>query len=349
MSENNENNNAGFTKKECRDLIKKTGIPRISKESIAALNRLITRRAREIAIKAVNLAEVENRDIIQKRDITRAIQMTSAFSTFDVSQEASIIHYIWFISSGGTCLLSQSYSGLKFPDTIFAGLLTGILDLFGEVTGRRINKFTTDDLSIHIRRIGEITVAVICDTERPEPIEELTELLAHRFAQVFTKELDQEIIDTSIFEEFIPVLGALISSAGLKIPKERIKVYKVSGALTDRQLEETVDAVALRQELRRAQEVIQELAVFKKEGDIEAVDLDLNEPPDVVEIKTALQQARENIREEFGSSNEEVSQERVLAELASDFPNIQLASESKPEPVKIKKPAKKRRKRKRRR
>jgi len=347
MSENNGNSIAlGFTKRECRDLLKKTGIPRISKDSIAALNRLLTRRAREIAIKAVNLADIENREKIEKRDITRAVQMTSAFSTFDVAQEAPIVHYIWFISSGGTCLLSQSFSGLKFPDTIFAGLLTGILDLFGEVTGRRIDKFTTDDLSIHIRRIGEISVVVICDTERSEPIEELTELLAQRFDQVFTKELKQEIVDTSIFEEFIPVLGALISSAGLKIPKERLKIYKVSGALTDRQLEETVDAVALRQELRRAQEVIQELAVFRKEEEEEAVALNLNEPPDVIEIKNALQQARENIREELGSSEEEVSQEKVLAELASDFPDIKF-SDSKTEPEKTVKPRKKRRKRRR--
>ncbi|MFX0150032.1 MAG: hypothetical protein ACFFAJ_04570, partial [Candidatus Hodarchaeota archaeon] len=139
----------GFSEKECRQLLKKTGI-RVSKDSVYALNKLLTRRAREIATKAVTLAENNNQEEVKEEDITRAVRMTSAIATFEVGHEAPVVHYVWFISSGGTCLLSRAYSGLQFPDTIFAGLLTGILDLFGEVTGRKIDKFTTDDLHIHI-------------------------------------------------------------------------------------------------------------------------------------------------------------------------------------------------------
>ncbi|MFX0181551.1 MAG: histone-like protein [Candidatus Hodarchaeota archaeon] len=355
----------GFSDKECRQLLKKTGI-RVSKDSVNALNKLLTRRAREIATKAVTLAEDNNREVVKKDDITRAVQMTSAIATFEVGLEAPVVHYVWFISSGGTCLLSRSYSGLMFPDTIFSGLLTGILDLFGEVTGRKIDKFTTDDLNIHIRRIRDITVAVISDSIQSEPINELTELLARRFYQVFAKELEQEVIDTSIFDDFTPVLDALVSSAGLKIPRDRLKVIKSGGALTDRQLEETVDAVALRQELKRAQEFIQELDVFKKVDNLEAVEHTkvvrmLDEPPDVKEIKAVLRKASQDIREEFNGDTQalqsetpskDISREEILAEIISDFPEVssekksikeaQIKSEKKP-----KKKTKRRRKRRR--
>ncbi|MFX0212120.1 MAG: hypothetical protein ACFFDT_39470, partial [Candidatus Hodarchaeota archaeon] len=322
----------GFSDKECRQLLKKTGI-RVSKDSVYSLNKLLTRRAREIATKAVTLAENNNREEVTEGDITRAVRMTSSIATFEVGHEAPVVHYVWFISSGGTCLLRRAYSGLQFPDTIFAGLLTGILDLFGEVTGRKIEKFTTDDLHIHIRRIRDITVAVICDSEQSDPINELTDLLARRFNQVFAMELEQEVIDTSIFDEFTPVLDALVSSAGLKIPKDRLKVIKSGGILTDKQLEETVDATALRQELKRAQRFIQELEVFKKD-DLKEVEHSkvtrmLDEPPDVTEIKAVLKQASQNIREEINGDTpaletpkEDISREEILAEIASDFPGV---------------------------
>ena len=101
-----------------------------------------------------------------------------------------------------------------------------------EVTGRKIEKFSTYDLTTHIRRISEITVAVICDSDKKEPIDELTDLLALRFNEVFSKEISSDIIDTSVFDDFTPVLDALVSSAGLKIPKERLKVIKTSVSLS---------------------------------------------------------------------------------------------------------------------
>jgi len=354
----------GFSDKECRQLLKKTGI-RVSKDSVNALNKLLTRRAREIATKAVTLAEDNNREEVKKDDITRAVQMTSAIATFGVGHEAPVVHYVWFISSGGTCLLSRSYSGLKFPDTIFSGLLTGILDLFGEVTGRKIDKFTTDDLKIHIRRIRDITVTVISDSVQSEPINELTDLLARRFNQVYAKELEQDVIDTSIFDDFTPVLDAMVSSAGLKIPRDRLKVLKSGGALTDKQLEETADATALRQELKRAQEFIQELEVFKKVDDPEAVEHSkvtrmLDEPPDVTEIKAVLRQASQDIRDEFNgdthplqieTTNEEISREEILAEIISDFPEVTTKKEpiKEPQTKSEKKPKKKTKRRRKRR
>ncbi|MFX0150073.1 MAG: hypothetical protein ACFFAJ_04790, partial [Candidatus Hodarchaeota archaeon] len=217
-----------------------------------------------------------------------------------------------------------------------------ILDLFGEVTGRKIDKFTTDDLHIHIRRIRDITVTVICDSEQSDPINELTDLLARRFNQIFAKELEQEIIDTSIFDDFTPVLDALVSSAGLKIPKDRLRVIKSGGILTDKQLEETVDATALRQELKRAQKFIQELEVFKKDDRHEEVKHAkvtrmLDEPPDVTEIKAVLKQASQNIREEINGDTpslqievpeKDISREEILAEIATDFPEISKKKES---------------------
>jgi histone H3/H4 len=364
MSENQKQSILlGFDQKECWQILKKTGISRVSKDSVIALNNLLTRRAREIATKAVTLAVEKDRDEILEEDITQAVRMAGV-PTYEVAKEAPVVHYVWFISSGGTCLLSRAYSGLEFPDTIFSGLLTGILDLMSEVTGRMIEKFSTDDLTIHIRRVAEITVAVICDSEQSDPIDELTDLLALRFADVFDVEIQQEIVDTSVFDDFAPVLDALVAGVGLKIPKESLKIIKSSASLTDRQLEETVDAVALREEIRRAQETIQDLAVFKRDDKSSEMESLFYESPDVTEIKAVLRQATHDIREEFPNGNEDmkpedikiddVSQEEVLKEISKDFPEIdtqKLTSAETNKPVKkvTKKTKKKSRKRKRRR
>ncbi|MHA1228701.1 MAG: histone-like protein [Candidatus Hodarchaeales archaeon] len=320
-----------FSSAEIKKLLKRTGIPRISQDSIEALNRLITGRAKQIAAKAVQIASEFDREEVREEDITKAVRMSSPIAVFEVDHDAPFVHYVWFIGSGGTCLLSRSYSGLEFPDTIFAGLLTGIVDLMAEVTGRVIEKFSTDDLIIHIRRISEIIVAVICDSEKDEPIDELTDLLAHRFNEVFMEEVRQDVIDTSIFEEFTPVLDALVSSAGLKIPQHTLKVSKDAAALSEKQLEESVDAAALREALRRAKEQIQDLAIFKKDGneeDIKAAEMGslIDEPPDVTEIKAVLKQASQDLREEINgerdNENDELSREEVMKEIKKDFGEI---------------------------
>jgi histone H3/H4 len=364
MSENQKQSiSLGFNQEECWQILKKTGIPRVSKDSVKALNNLLTHRAREIAIKAVTLASEKGRDEVQEEDITQAVRMASAVPSYEVGREAPVVHYVWFISSGGTCLLSRSYSGLEFPDTIFSGLLTGILDLMSEVTGRMIEKFSTDDLTIHIRRVGEITVAVICDSEQSHAIDELTDLLALRFADVFDFEIQQEIVDTSIFDDFAPVLDALVAGVGLKIPKESLKIIKSSASLTDRQLEETVDAAALREEMRRAQEMIQDLAVFKREESSKMESM-FYESPDVAEIKAVLRQATQDIREEFNDNGDikpedeskikDVFQEEVLKEISKDFPEIATQKvipdeKKKPDKKTKEKPRKKARRKKRRR
>ncbi|MFX1286538.1 MAG: hypothetical protein ACFFB5_23075 [Promethearchaeota archaeon] len=351
----------GFDYKECWHLLKKTGIPRVSKESVDALNKLVTRRARELATKAVTLAAEKDRDEILEEDFTQAVRM-STISTYEIGEEAPFVHYVWFISEGGTCLLSRSYSGLEFPDTIFSGLLTGILDLMSEVTGRLIEKFSTDDLTIHIRRIADITVAVICDSEQSDPIDELTDLLAFRFAEVFNEEIQKEVIDTSIFDDFTPVLDALVASSGLKIPMESLRIIRTSASLTDKQLEETVDAAALREEMRRAQERIQDLALFRKDDELETVETSkmeslFHEPPDVTEIKAVLRQATQDIREEFNGEEElpqeesilhDISREEVLKEISKDFPEITTQKKEQKEKS-TKKPRKKSKRRRKRR
>ncbi len=327
-----------FQSKKVYQLLKNTGIPRVSQDSVTALNKLMTRHARQIATKAVQFASEKGRDTVLGEDITQAVRMTGTTVAYEIEKEAPVVHNVWFISSGGTCLLSRSYSGIEFPDTIFAGLLTGILDLMREVTGRNIETFSTDDLTIHIRRISEITVAVVCDSEKEEPIDELTDLLALRFSEVFSQEIQLDIVDTSIFDEFAPVLDALVSSAGLSIPKEKLKVIKTSVSLTDKQLEETVDATALREELRRAREQIQDLAVFRKDDELEAVNSTtvesmFDEPPDVTEIKAVLRQASQNIRNANGNDvypiDNEISREEIMKEISKDFSTIMLEPELK--------------------
>ncbi len=348
-----------FTTAECRRIIKKTGIKRVSQNAAVALNKLLTYKAREIAAGAVARSSERNTQTVSADDITYAVRMGSPVTGYEVDSTAPVVHYVWFISSAGTCLLSRSYSGLKFPDTIFAGLVTGIVDLLAEVTGRLLDKITTDELVIHIRRIGEMTVAVICDSEQTEPIDELTDLLARRFSDVFNEEINQEVIDVGIFEDFTPVLDALVSGAGLNIPKGRLKVIgEQQLRLTDKQLEETVDAAALRQELRRAHESIQDFGLFRKEVNEEDltttdVDLDFDESPDVSEIKAVLRQASKDIRQEIQSndtpedhelpSTEQITSKDIREEVAKDLSEIiHLESEEQV----IKKPTKKKKRKK---
>ncbi|MHA2074969.1 MAG: histone-like protein [Candidatus Hodarchaeales archaeon] len=347
----------GFQFNRVKMILKNTGIPRVSNESVVTLNKLMTRHARHIATKAVHFAKENGRETVRGEDMTRAVRMTGTTVAYEIEHEAPVVHNVWFISSGGTCLLSRSYSGIEFPDTIFSGLLTGILDLMSEVTGRLIEKFSTDDLTIHIRRISEITVAVICDSEKGEPIDELTDLIALRFSEVFSKEITLDIVDTSIFDDFAPVLDALVSSAGLNIPKERLKVIKTSVSLTDRELEESVDATALRAELRRAQAQIQDLALFKNDTEIKTMKSStvtsmFDEPPDVTEIKAVLRQASQDIRqangEESSTIENDVSREEIMKEISKDFSDLvnaesdikldkQIEEKAKPKVVKRKK------------
>ena len=344
-----------FTNQECKRLIKKAGIQRVSADAAVSLNKLLTQRAREVAAGAVTHCMDKNRKTVTADDITFAVRMGSPIASYVVDKQAPIVHNVWFISSGGTCLLSRSYSGLTFPDTIFAGLVTGIFDLMGEVTGRLIDRIVTDELIIHVRRIGEVTVAVICDSENSEPIDELTDLLAQRFADVFIEEVNQEVIDTSVFEDFTPVLDALVSGAGLSIPKERLKVIQQQTRLTDRQLEETVQATALREELRRAQERIQDFDIFRTgrvEEDSATVDIRIDEPPDVSEIKGVLREATKNIRDEYSTSTrpeeteKEISPDEIRQEVANDLTKIK-KPETPPKPKPKKKKSRKRRTRKR--
>ncbi|MHA2307623.1 MAG: histone-like protein [Candidatus Hodarchaeales archaeon] len=333
-----QNGRVGFQFNRVKMILKNTGIPRVSNESVVALNKLMTRHARHIATKAVHFAKENGRETVRGEDITRAVRMTGTTVAYEIEHEAPVVHNVWFISSGGTCLLSRSYSGIEFPDTIFSGLLTGILDLMSEVTGRLIEKFSTDDLTIHIRRISEITVAVICDSEKGEPIDELTDLIALRFSEVFSKEITLDIVDTSIFDDFAPVLDALVSSAGLNIPKERLKVIKTSVSLTDRELEESVDATALRAELRRAQAQIQDLALFKNDTEIKTMKSStvtsmFDEPPDVTEIKAVLRQASQDIRqangEESSTIENDVSREEIMKEISKDFSDLKVVKKKK--------------------
>jgi len=294
-----------FTTQECKRIIKGAGIQRVSLDAVHALNKLLTHYAREIAAGAVTNCMERNRKTVSADDITLSVRMGSSIASYAVDKQAPVVHNVWFISSGGTCLLSRSYSGLKFPDTIFSGLVTGIFDLMGEVTGRLIDRIVTDELIIHIRRIGEVTVAVICNSENSEPIDELASLLAQRFLDVFDEEVNQDVIDTSVFEDFTPVLDALVSGAGLSIPKERLKVLKKQTTLTDRQLEETVEATALREELRRAQARIQDFDLFRNQDEEETAisDIRFDEPPEVSEIKAVLRQATKEIRTQYSGNN----------------------------------------------
>ena len=109
-----------FTNQECKRLIKKAGIQRVSLDAAVALNKLLTHHAREVAAGAVTASKDKNRRTVTEDDITFAVRLGSSIASYEVDKQAPVVHNVWFISSGGTCLLARSYSGVQFPDTIFA-------------------------------------------------------------------------------------------------------------------------------------------------------------------------------------------------------------------------------------
>ena len=172
---------------ECKKILKSVQKPkeRIRTTAVEIFNVLLTNRGTQIAEMAVQLANEKGRDSITREDIALAHQIVQDESPFflTLEEKAPMVHYVWFIGDNGTCYLSRSYSGLAFPDTLFSGLISGIINVCLEVTGRMVNKIITEDLVIHSRKGSNITVVVVSDSESPEPIDELVGLLTSTFEE----------------------------------------------------------------------------------------------------------------------------------------------------------------------
>ncbi len=269
-----------FPKKEIKKLFLAAGAQRVSKEAIDFLNLylttvgfIVTKEALKEMYKTSSSKKKDSMDgklidNVWKRNISEKLLENPIIKNLTVTEKETkpLIHYIWLIHQSGQCLLSKSYSGLQFPDAIIAGLLVGIYNMMMEVTGRKIRFIELGDLIIHIHSVGALIVTVISDTKDVDLISTVSRAIAHEFEAQYTDVLEDEIVDLTIFEGFEDRLDELATQSGLQIPTQLLEKIPISheAALTEEELEDTVHATALKEEIKRASQLLSSLPVFSK-------------------------------------------------------------------------------------
>ncbi|MHA1448926.1 MAG: hypothetical protein ACTSP4_05845 [Candidatus Hodarchaeales archaeon] len=223
---------------------------KVQRKAVVALEELIIRSSYEIVREAVNIMNHEGKTVLDIDAIKAAVK------TFENSRKRRIgrplFHNIWIININGTCMLSQAFSGLKFPDTLFSGLLTGISQMFEEVTGRQLNYIVLDDLVVHLHYKSPLIIAIICDTQDKDKITALAEFVATSFLKIYKDDLTEQVLNLDKFTEFTKILEKAANKAGMKLPTDVEK----RGLLQDEDIEKAVETAALKKELLKATESI---------------------------------------------------------------------------------------------
>ncbi|MFX1514443.1 MAG: histone [Promethearchaeota archaeon] len=267
-----------------KQIIKEAGGSRIAKEAASELQEELYAIGKELAINAVEITHQKKRKTVSAKDIQEAVQRVpdiwereeieigskdKPISLKHDGEDKPLFHHIWFINSNsGNCLLSRSYSGLKFPDTIFSGLLTGIADLMREVTGRNLRHLILGDLRVHMGYVSPVLVVIICDPQEAGLVRQVAQKLGHQFLDLYADELDKQLQDLELFEEFEHKLEETIRDAGMELPTT-VAVEEVGDTtLTRESIEESVTGAALREELLSASELLKGFPLFDQKEPI---------------------------------------------------------------------------------
>ncbi len=288
---------------------------KLSKAAIAMLNEIISAYGFDIARRAVmNAREVTKPD---QELVISAAMIKKAREEQENTTMKPLFHYCWIIHENGTCLFSKSYSGLRFPDTLFSGLIIGIIDVMYEVTGRFPTFIKLGDLSVHLRRYGILTIVVISDTEEARSINYLTKEIGRKFYLKYERYLEKEdIYDLSSFENFTDELNLIARQSGLALPQHVASEVDEAQMLSLEQIEDTVAAAALREEILRATQQIRQLPIFKNPSATETRKLDHELPSVRASSKVVSKLSPEKIKkaitediqkvEEFLSSDSQI-------------------------------------------
>jgi histone H3/H4 len=252
-----------------RKLLTDQGAQRTQKGAVQALIDEIVRFGRIISTLAVQEAKKANRKTIRAEDIDCALQIYEHDKRKDSESDYHpFFHHVWLLDEeSGLPLLSKSYSGLKFDDTIFSGLLLGIINLMREATGRELRHLVLGDLTIHLRKIDTIYVASICDTDAPETIDRLTAMIGTNFIERYRDELHERVKNIELFKEFETTLEEAVASSGMELPTSvaiEATAPLEAATLSRAAIEDFVTGAALKEELQTALKVLREHPVFKK-------------------------------------------------------------------------------------
>ncbi len=326
----NEMDKTYFTRQEIKSIFQKIDSRmKLSKMAIATLNELLSSHGMDIARRAVMIARQTNKPG-SNFEIT-ATMIKKAQQEMEQSSMKPLFHYCWVIHENGSCLFSKSYSGLRFPDTLFSGLIIGIVDVMHEVTGRFPTFIKLGDLSVHLRRYGILTIVIISDTEETRSINHLAKEIGRKFYQKYERYLEkEEIFDLSTFETFAEDLDLIAKQSGLTLPQHLASEVDEAHMLSMEQIEDTVAAAALREEILRATQQIRQLPIFKNPATSEMRKIDERLPSSVrasskVVRKLSPQRIKKAISEDIQKAEEIFSKEsrKIDFQLDKDLKRIQ--------------------------
>ena len=263
LGEHSSSNVSYFTEDEIRTLFNEVGADKISKSAIRCLQEELVEIGFSITKIATNLIVSEEEEL-EPNHILRAAKR---FSTMNLP----VIHNIWIINSNGTCLFSKSYSGLKFPDTIFSGLLLGISNMCEEVSGRSLERLVLGDMSINLRTVDPILVAIVSDNIG-DSVNYLVNQFGVRFLEIFGHRLDETAVDINVFTPFEHTIRDIIRSWGIALPSE-VTGEGVQRLLDPDLIRDSVIRAAQRKDLEIAFSELKSLPLFAREENLEE-DLD---------------------------------------------------------------------------
>ena len=199
-----------FTEDELKSIFDSVGIDKVQRRAFFTLGEILTDIGYSIARIAVNYLADETAELTEEHIVKAAKRY--------ISVNIPMIHYIWIISENGTCLFSKSYSGLQFPDTIFAGLLVGIANMTTEVTGRTLEKLVIGDLIVHFQDVPPVLCGVISDDSKG--IVHLVRELGKQFLQIYGHRVSEAAIDINVFSSFEKYARNTIRDFGIAIPSD---------------------------------------------------------------------------------------------------------------------------------
>ncbi|MHA1989523.1 MAG: hypothetical protein ACW981_05095 [Candidatus Hodarchaeales archaeon] len=242
-----------FTEEELRSLIKDLTTLKFQKKALTALGEFIEDTGFSIVKIGMNLSPDKE---LNSEILVRAAKRY-------VSLNVPMIHYLWIINSNGAALFSKSYSGLQFPDTIFAGLLLGIVNMINEVSGRDLERLVIGDLSIYIQEVSPIICAVISDDSKGIP--SLVKELGREFLRIYGHRISEPAVDVNVFSTFEKHARTIIRNWGIvKLPTDAAG-DAVAKLLDPEMIRHGVISAAQRKDLKNAMIELREIPIFNEE------------------------------------------------------------------------------------
>jgi len=253
-----------FTIKRLRSILELSGAERISRTAVNKLDEVLKVYGEQIIKNALKSTIKNDRMELQTKDINFALT-TGQQLKFHL-EEKIFAHYVWIFRSNGTCLLSKSFSGMNFPDTLFTGLLMGIANMVQEVSGRTLDYLVLDDLVIHIKNRGDIYFCLCTETHQRKKVGHLLENLLSRFFERYDDIIDREVVNLNIFDPFSDTIEEELETAGMSIPTDILEKGEKT-ILSQQDIEDSVVVAALRKEIMKASQEIKKLPIFSSGTD----------------------------------------------------------------------------------